>query len=206
MALTRLVTSSISNSAVTSDKIEQQSRPLKITNIVITDNSYIQTSNTSVSVNGGYIVISGQEFLNGCSVLVENELATSVTFVNSSTLRVNVPAKSQGTYNVYVSNPDGRICGKVNGLTYSDSPFWYTESILQTQEVDVPFNINLQANNAVSYSNTSSMPEGTLILSNGYFYGTITGITANTIYNFVLSATDGLSNVTEKRFILTVTV
>lgn len=206
MALTRLVTSSISNSAVTSDKIEQQSRPLKITNIVITDGSYIQTSNTSVSIGGGYIVISGQEFLNGCSVIIENELATSVTFVNSSTLRVNVPSKSQGTYNVYVSNPDGRICGKVNGITYSNSPFWFTESILNAQEVNVSFNINLQANNAVSYSNVSSLPTGTSFLSNGYFYGTVTGITANTTYNFVLSATDGSSNVTEKRFVLTVTV
>lgn len=207
MALTRLVTSSFSNSSITDEKLTQSVRQLKITSVTVTDENYITTGNTSVnSVSGGYIVITGENFESGSTVTIEEDVALSVIFVSSTTLRVQVNPKSSGTYNVYVSTTDGRTASKFNGITFSNTPFWFTSSDLPNQQSGVPFNINLQANGASSYANTTVLPEGTTLLANGYYYGTISSLTANTAYNFIASATDASTNTTTKRFKITVTV
>jgi hypothetical protein len=89
-----------------------------ITNIIITDSNYANTENSTISTSGGYIKLYGFAFSNGCQVHVEDTLATSVSFVSVNEVHSQLPAKSAGTYNVFLTNPNGRFAIKVNGITY----------------------------------------------------------------------------------------
>jgi hypothetical protein len=91
-----------------------------ITSIAIADASYNVLDDTAANTSGGYIVITGTNFVSGASVLIDNSYtspantASAVTFVNSTTLRAQVPANVAASYNVWVVNPDGSIGIKVN--------------------------------------------------------------------------------------------
>jgi alpha-tubulin suppressor-like RCC1 family protein len=77
---------------------------------------------------------------------------------------------------------------------------------LDNQAVDVAFNVAFDATGATSYANTTALPAGTALLSNGYFYGTITGIESETTYNFTVSAIDAENQDSPREFSVTVTV
>lgn len=89
-----------------------------ITNIIITNPSYANTANTTISTTGGYIKIYGSRFQDGCQVHVEDTLATSVTFISANEVRSQLGPKAAGTYNIYLTNPNGKFAIKVNGITY----------------------------------------------------------------------------------------
>jgi alpha-tubulin suppressor-like RCC1 family protein len=157
----------------------------------VTSNTYTVLDDTAVDLNGGFIRIVGSEFSPRASVLVANVVASAVTFVNSTTLHVQVPARSSGSYPLYVVNPDGGTGIKVNGVTYSAFPNWVTTSPLAGQVSTLFFGINLSATGANTYSLAagSSLPAGTTLAANGYFSGTVS-VSANTIYSFNVVATD----------------
>ena len=75
-----------------------------VTNIQITNSSYTVLDDTAVSTSGGYIKITGTRFVSGCTVIIGTVNASATTFVNSTTLNVQVPPQSAGTYIVYVVN------------------------------------------------------------------------------------------------------
>jgi plastocyanin len=56
---------------------------------------------------GTLVTLIGSNFESGCSVTFGSRAATSVTFVNGSTLRAVTPAHDEGTVDVSVSCPDG---------------------------------------------------------------------------------------------------
>jgi hypothetical protein len=176
----------------------------KITTVNVANNTYAVLDDTAVNVGGGYLVISGSGFATGAQVLVDVTPATSTTFVNSTTLRAEVPAKTAATYNLYVVNTDGGTGTKINGVTYSGSPTWVTGSTLSNWQVDTAANVTFNATGATSYSNTTALPAGTTLLSNGYFYGTVTGISSQTTYNFTIRATDAENQDSDRSFALTV--
>jgi alpha-tubulin suppressor-like RCC1 family protein len=117
-----------------------------------------------------------------------------------------VPAKTAASYNLYVVNNTGHTAIKVNGLTYSGTPTWVTGSTLDPQAVDVAFSLAFDATGATSYANTTALPAGTALLSNGYFYGTVTGIAEETTYNFTVVAIDAENQDSPREFSVTVTV
>ena len=141
----------------------------------VASNTYSVLDDTAVNVGGGFIVITGAEFQSGATVLIDTVAAASVTYVNSTTLRAQVPARSAASYNLYVVNPDGGTGLKVAGITYSGFPAWNTASGLANGTSDVAFSVPLSANSdsTIIYSNTTSLPAGTTLLANGYFYGNV---------------------------------
>ena len=165
-----------------------------ITNVQITDSSYNVLDDTAVSTSGGYIKITGTNFASGCSVIINSTNATSVTFVSSTVLNVQVPTMTAGTYIVYVVNPDGGIAIRVNGITYSGTPSWVTDSILPQGIVDTAISIQLSAtsDSTITYALQagSTLPTGLTLNSSGLLSGTITGLSAETTYNFTITATD----------------
>lgn len=202
----------LANNSVTLPKIESSVATTivegggpKITAVGIANSAYTILDDTAVSTSGGYIVVSGTGFKTGAQVLIDATPATSVTFVSSTTLRAQVPAKSAATYNIYVVNTDGGTAIGVNGLTYSALPSWVTSSTLQQQTNAIPFNLTLSATSATNYAvaNGSSLPSGTNLLSNGYFYGTVTGLVGATTYNFDIKATDAENQDSERSFSIT---
>jgi alpha-tubulin suppressor-like RCC1 family protein len=207
MAITQLQATSIADGAITTEKFSGDvSLSIKVSNVAISNSTYTVLDDTAVNVGGGYIVITGAGFQSGAQVLINRDEATSVSFVDSTTLRAQVPAKTAGTYNLYVVNPDGGTAIRVNGLTYSGIPTWVTASTLDNQAVDVAFNVAFDATGATSYANTTTLPAGTALLSNGYFYGTVTGIEEETTYNFTVAAIDDELQDSPRTFQVTVTV
>ncbi len=179
----------------------------KISNVSIANSTYAVLDDTAIATDGGYLVITGTGFTSGSQVLIDRTPALSTTYVNSTTLRAQVDSANAETYNVYVVNPDGGTATRVNGLTYSGTPTWVTGTTLDNGQVDVAFTpINFSASGASSYSNTTALPAGTTLLSNGYFYGTVTGIESDTTYNFTIRATDAENQDSDRTFTKTVYV
>lgn len=89
-----------------------------ITSIIITDSGYANTENTTISTSGGFIKLFGLGFQDGCQVHIEDTLATSVTFISTNEVRSQLGPKTAGTYNIYLTNPNGKFAIKVNGITY----------------------------------------------------------------------------------------
>jgi hypothetical protein len=173
----------------------------------VASNTFTVLDDTAVNVGGGYIVVTGAEFQSGATVLIDTTPASAVTYVNSTTLRVQVPTKSAASYNIYVVNPDGGVGIKVAGLTYSTNPTWVTASPLDNQLANTAFNVTLSATGASSYSVAagSTLPAGTTLAANGYFSGTVS-IDAQTTYTFSIVATDSELQDSSKTFQVTVTI
>jgi alpha-tubulin suppressor-like RCC1 family protein len=168
----------------------------RVRSINVANSMYSVLDVTSVNVGGGYIVVSGNNFVSGASVLVGDTLATTVNYVDSTTLRVEVPAKTSQAYDVYVVNPDGGTGIRVSGLTYNTIPTFITDASLTQQISATAFGFNISANSDsnITYSNTSALPAGTTLLSNGWFYGVNT-VNVDTDYSFTVKATNaGLQN------------
>jgi hypothetical protein len=176
----------------------------KITSIAITSNTYSVLDDTAVNVGGGFIVVTGTEFQSGVTVLIDTTPATAVSYVNNTTLRVQVPAKSAASYNLYVVNPDGGTGIKVAGITYSGTPTWVTASPLANVQSNTVFSNTFSATDAVSYANTTILPTGFNLLANGYYYGNIS-VGAATTYSFDIRATDAELQESDKTFSLTAT-
>ena len=173
----------------------------------VANSLYFTVDDTAVNVGGGYIVVTGANFQSGATVLIDTVQASAVTYVDSTTLRVQVPARSAATYNIYVVNPDGGTGIRVNGVTYSSEPTWVTASPLDNQNSGTTFNVTLSATGATLYSVAagSTLPAGTTLAANGYFSGTV-NIGSETTYSFGVVATDAENQDSSKTFNLTVTV
>jgi hypothetical protein len=198
---TKITTDNIQpNTVVTYSEFTENLLP-KIGNVSVANSSYTVLDDTAVNVGGGYIVVSGAGFQDGATVIISGTQATSVSYVNSSTLHAQVPAKSAATYNLYVVNPDGGTAIGPNKLTYSGVPTWVTDTTLTPQNNAASFNISFSATGATSYSNTSELPTGTTLLSNGYFYGAVT-VESSTTYNFTIRATDDEEQDSDRTFSL----
>ena len=197
-------TPQLSNTAVASFA---QSLAPKVLYANVANSAFTVLDDTAVNVGGGYIVVTGSEFQSGATVLIDTTPASAVTFVNSTTLRVQVPTKAAASYNLYVVNPDGGVGVKVSGITYSSEPTWVTSSPLSNQAANTSFNVTLSATGASSYSVAagSTLPAGTSLLANGYFSGTVT-IGAETTYSFSIVATDSENQDSSKTFSVTITV
>ena len=179
----------------------------KITTVNVANSAFSVLDDTAVNIGGGYIVVTGENFATDATVLVDTTQASAVTRVSSTQLRVQLPAKSAATYNLYVVNPDGGTGIRVNGVTYSSNPNWVTSSPLSNQVSGVAFNVTLSATGATSYAVAagSTLPTGTTLAANGYFYGTVT-VGLQTTYSFDVVATDAENQDASKTFQVTVSI
>lgn len=93
----------------------------KITSITITDSDYVASGNTTISTSGGYVQIVGTSFSSPMQVFIDQSTpATSVTYVSSTTINVQLPEKAAGNYTCFVvRTTDGQFATKINGLTYA---------------------------------------------------------------------------------------
>jgi len=210
MPFTQITTTNIANGAVTFAQTAAGAFTLIpiITTIQIADSSYNVLDDTAANTTGGYVVITGTNFGSNSQVIIGTTNATSTTYVNSTTIRAQVPALSAASYPVYVfDNTSGAVGIKPNGLTYSSFPAWSTGATLSNQVANTAFGVNLSAtsDSNITYSNTSVLPTGTSLLANGYFSGTVT-IGVQTAYSFDVKATDVELQDASRTFSVTVTV
>jgi len=182
----------------------------KITQIQVTDNSYVTIDDTAVSTSGGYIKIIGSGFSIGCQVIIGTLLATSVSFISSTEVRAQVPSQVAGTYTVYLTNSDGSVAIRVNGLNYSATPSWQTSNTLSTGYKNSAISIQLLAtsNSTVVYQLQagSTLPNGLSLSSTGLLSGTVSTITVNTTYNFTVIAIDSELQDTPQAFQISILI
>jgi alpha-tubulin suppressor-like RCC1 family protein len=205
---TQITANNITNNTITATQLVPGSLSPKIKTISICDSSYTVLDDTAANTTGGYIQITGSTFGANSQVIIGTNNATSVTYVNTSTIRAQVPAAAATSYPVYVIDTDtGGTAIKVNGLTHSSFPAWSTGSTLSNQSANTAFGVSLSAtsDSNITYSNTSVLPTGTSLLANGYFSGTVT-IGVQTVYSFDVKATDAELQDASRTFSVTVTV
>jgi len=178
-----------------------------ISSITITDSSWNALDDTAANTGGGYCVITGSGFSSSPTVIFGTTSATAVTYVSSTTLRVQIPALAATSYHVYVININGASAIKLNGLTISSFPAWSTSATLANVSSNTVFSNTLSApsDSSVTYSNTTILPTGFNLLSNGYYYGNIS-VGADTTYTFDIKATDIENQDTTRTFSLTTTL
>ena len=211
MALTKITSNVIANNAVTQSKIDSSVElgggGIKISNIQVTNSGGTVLDDTAVDTAGGYIVLTGSGFASGCQVLINNVLATSTTFVNSTTVRAQLPATAAGTYIVYLANTDGSVGIRVNGVTFSASPGWQTSSSL-SGNIDDAISIQLIATEATVFALQagSTLPTGLTLSSGGLISGTVTGLSEETVYSFTVIASDAENQDSPRTFSITITV
>src|SRR6056300_1755402 len=179
--------------------------PPSINTITITDSSWNPIDDLALSTSStGYVTIQGNNFEPvGTTVSVGGTAASSITFVDSITLRVSVNPKTTGTYDVVVQTVGGSVT-KVNGVSFDPLPVWSTGSSLGNVYDVVPFSIPLSASDgasAITYSNTSALPPSTTLASNGLLAGNIT-LTSSTTYNFSVEAIDAQNQSSLRTFSL----
>jgi hypothetical protein len=156
---------------------------------------------------GQAITLTGTGFEATPVVYIGGVIAPSVTFVSSTELLVTTPARTAGTYDIYVVNPGGATAIMVFGISYSGTPAWTTPAgSLGT--FDGAFSVQLQASGdaPITYSLTSGsvLPSGVTLSSGGLLTGS--GIALDQTFNFSVTAIDGQNQDTPRSFLISITV
>jgi hypothetical protein len=139
-------------------------------------------------------------------------LADTITRNSATQLTINATLVTDGTYFVRIENPNGlAVRSSTALLTVSDAPTWSTASgSLGSVAAGSAgsFTVVATSDSAVTYSITSgALPSGlSLNGSTGAITGTESGATAETNYNFTVTATDAESQTAPRAFTITVTV
>jgi len=205
MALTKITNSGITDSAVNTDKIADNT----IVDADINASAGISPSKFGLSTpptltsftpseltvtSGGSITITGTGFVSIPQVTLINQstgaiiTASSVTYTSSTTISASIPSgQTNGTYKVRVENPDGNAVQSTSTLTYSDNPTWVTASgSLGTLAAGSSVSLSVSAysddSSSVTYSETTSVltsntdtPDTTMNLTLNSSTGAITG-------------------------------
>lgn len=113
---------------ITEDNLDQSvlsiiSAAVSIADVISTNVNYVPLETNTVSTSGGFVKILGTGFIENTQVHIQSgntyTLASVITYVSTSEIRSELPAKSAGTYNVYVTLPSGAFALKINGVTYA---------------------------------------------------------------------------------------
>lgn len=89
--------------------------------------------NVVKTTGGEFVVVNGQNFVEGATVSLNDTQIAAVTFVSSQQLRFKAPVWGQAeTVNVKVVNPDGQVALKEKALTYELPNLFSITSITPT--------------------------------------------------------------------------
>ena len=174
--------------------------------------STIENTQTSVTISGGNFVtvplVTAIHSTTGALIV-----ADEVSFTNASTIVAKFTISVDGTYKLYIENPDGMAVQSGAVLTVSDAPAWTTSAgSLGTFASGASFGtINLTATDSTSMSKTSGTFPGGMTLNSGgsgtsTLTGTESGATAETTYSFTIRATDAQGQTADRAFSITITV
>jgi hypothetical protein len=157
---------------------------LSISSITIVNSAGAQLSNVTgfSEAGGGYVEVIGSNFISGITASISGTNALSTLFISSTQLRVQVPPKSAGTYSLTLTNATGSSVTLTNSITYLSTPYWITASRLNTIQMSISNQFQLQAALANSFSLGfgSSLPSGlSLNQNNGLITGTLDNFSSN---------------------------
>ena len=163
------------------------------------------------------ITVTGTNYVNGINVEAVGTngaiiQADTVTFGSATSVSAAFTITTDGTYFIRLENPDGlAVRSSTALLTVSDSPTFSTAAgSLGSMAAGsaANFSVSASSDSAVTYAVTSgALPNGvSLNTTTGAITGTESGATAETTYNFTITATDAESQTASRAFSITVTV
>ena len=187
--------------------IATESRP---TFSSITPSTIENTQTTCVIAGGSFVTVPLVTAIN--SSTGARVAADEVAFNSASQITVKFTLPVDGTYLLYIENPDGNAVQTSAVLTVSDAPAWQTSAgSLGTFSAGSSFGtITLTATDSVSMAKVSGTFPGGMTLNSGTGSSTLTGTesgaTAETTYSFTIRATDAQGQTADRAFTITVTV
>jgi len=103
-----------------------------ISNVVYANDSFANTSNTDLPLDGGYLKLYGSGFQSGVNVFVGNA-NTVANLVSNTELWIAVPPLSADVYDLFLYNPDGSNAIVINGVNVLGSDYthgWFSGGAL----------------------------------------------------------------------------
>ena len=176
----------------------------------ITPNVITNAQTTCVIAGGTFVSVPLVTAIN--SSTGARVSADEVAFNSASQITVKFTLPVDGTYLLYIENPDGNAVQTSAVLTVSDEPSWTTAagSLGTFAAASNVGTITIAATNATSFAITSGSLPGGLSLNTGVGSATITGTesgaTSPTTYNFTVTATDAEGQTAARAFSILISV
>ena len=139
-------------------------------------------------------------------------VADEVSFSSATSITVKFTLPVDGTYKLYIENPDGNAVQTGAVLTVSDAPAWVTAagSLGSFSGGSSIGTITLTATNSTGMAVQSGSLPGGITLNSGTGSSTLTGTesgaTSDTTYNFTIRATDAEGQTADRAFSITITL
>ena len=174
--------------------------------------STIENTQTTCTIAGGNFVsvplVTAINSSTGATIV-----ADEVSFSSATSITAKFTIAVDGTYKLYIENPDGNAVQTGAVLTVSDAPAWQTAagSLGEFGAGTTISTITITATDATSFTKTSgTIPTG-LTLNTGTGSATITGtvssgISSDTLFSFTIRATDAEGQTADRAFTINVTV
>jgi len=170
--------------------------------------SVIENTQTSVTIAGtNFVTVPLVTAINATTGALI--VADEVSFTSSTAIVAKFTISVDGTYKLYIENPDGNAVQSGTVLTVSDAPAWTTSAgSLGSNAAGSSVSYTVAATNATSFAvQSGSLPGGvSLNTSTGAITGTESGATAETTYSFTIRATDAEGQTADRAFSITITV
>ena len=137
-------------------------------------------------------------------------VADEVSFSSATSITAKFTLPVDGTYKLYIENPDGNAVQTGAVLTVSDAPAWQTAAgSLGSFAAGASFGtITLTATNSTSMAKVSGTFPGGMTLNSGSGSSTLTGTesgaTSDTTYSFTIRATDAEGQTADRAFTVTI--
>jgi hypothetical protein len=171
--------------------------------------STIENTQTTVTIAGTNFVsvplVTAINSSTGASVV-----ADEVSFSSATSITAKFTLPVDGTYKLYIENPDGNAVQTGAVLTVSDAPAWVTAagSLGSFSGGASIGTITLTATNSTSMAVQSGSLPGGITLNSGSGSSTLTGTesgaTADTTYSFTIRATDAEGQTADRAFTITI--
>jgi len=170
--------------------------------------SVIENTQTSVTIAGtNFVTVPLVTAINSTTGALI--VADEVSFSSATSIVAKFTISVDGTYKLYIENPDGNAVQSGAVLTVSDAPAWTTAAgSLGSNAAGSSVSYTVAATNATSFAvQSGSLPGGvSLNTSTGAITGTESGATSETTYSFTIRATDAQSQTADRAFSITITV
>ena len=170
--------------------------------------SVIENTQTSVTIAGtNFVTVPLVTAINATTGALI--VADEVSFSSATSIVAKFTISVDGTYKLYIENPDGNAVQSGTVLTVSDAPAWTTSAgSLGSNAAGSSVSYTVAATNATSFAvQSGSLPGGvSLNTSTGAITGTESGATSETTYSFTIRATDAEGQTADRAFSITITV
>jgi hypothetical protein len=209
-------TLTLPNGAISNDELAGSIANSKLQNSAITINGSAVSLGGSVTIQGEtrptFSSVTPSVITNSQTTVTiagTNFVADEVSFGSATSITAKFTIAVDGTYKLYIENPDGNAVQSGTVLTVSDLPSWTTAAgSLGSFAGGAAINVTVAATDATSFAiQSGSLPGGiSLNSSTGQISGNESGASSTTTYNFTIRATDAQGQTADRAFSIEITV